>query len=163
MFRISGDSNVRAWQAEITKAEGTLIFNSTASGALHEIESLSLSIPAESILSDSNVLNGTMHNSLRSEEYPQILFSLTEVHSAEPDGDAFLIEAAGFVHAAGARYPVTMSVRAYLSESEIRFRGSQILLMSYFNIDPPTAMMGMFRADDEVEILFDLLFTATQP
>jgi len=92
-FQITGDSNVRAWQAEITEAEGLLILNGSASEALHDIQSLSLSIHTESILSDSNVLNGTMHNSLRSEEYPRILFSLTEVLSAEPDGDAFLIGA----------------------------------------------------------------------
>lgn len=159
-FKITGGSNVRAWQADIRSASGQLNLHTIDSQNWNQIETLTLIIPVEQILSESNVLNGTMHKSLRSEQFPEITFSLVELLSAEPEGDALLIRASGVVNAAGVDHPVTMSVMAQQTESGVRFRGSQSLLMSYFDIEPPTAMMGMFRADDEIDILFDLSFSA---
>lgn len=160
-FRITGDSNVRAWQADIRSASGQLSLLTSDSESWNQIETLTLTIPVDQILSESNVLNGTMHNSLRIEQFPEITFSLSELLSAEPEGDGLSIRASGVVNAAGVDHPVTMSVMAQQSESGIRFTGSHSLLMSYFDIEPPTAMMGMFRADNEIEILFDLYFTAS--
>ena len=162
-FRITGDSNVRAWQAEIQSASGLLTMSSDESGSINRIETLSLSIQVDQILSESNVLNGTMHNSLKSSEYPQITFTLQEFISAEPDADGLRIQATGVVHAAGVSHPVTMNVRASAHDGTIRFEGTHSLLMSDFDIEPPTAMMGMFRAADEIEILFDLIFGSALP
>lgn len=162
-FRITGDSNVRAWQAEIQSASGVLTLSSDELGSVNRIEALSLSIQVDQILSESNVLNGTMHNSLKSSEHPQITFTLQELISAEPEGDGLRIQATGVVHAAGVNHPVTMNVRAQEDDGTIRFEGSHSLLMSDFDIEPPTAMMGMFRAADEIEILFDLIFESAQP
>lgn len=164
-FKIDGDSNVRSWDADITEAEGSIIFSAMEDFSLGSLSSesflsMNLSIPVSGIESDSGRLTSNMHGYLKSDDHPVITFNLTEVTAVELDGNNATITANGVINAAGVDQNVTMTVDAVVNENgSVTFSGSQDLLMTSFNIDPPTAVMGTIRARDEIVILYTVTFS----
>lgn len=164
-FKIDGDSNVRSWGADITEANGTLKLNGIEDFSLDALnsetfQSLNITIPVSGIESDSGRLTSNLQGYLKGDDFPEITFNLTEVTSIEHNGDKAIINANGIVNAAGVDSPVSMSVEAGVNPNNtVTFTGSQSLLMTSFNIDPPTAVMGTIRSRDEVEIIFQVSFS----
>ena len=164
-FKIDGDSNVRTWDADVTQANGTLelsgIENLTLDALTPEtFNSLNITIPVSGIKSDSGRLTNNLQGYLKGDDFPEITFNLTDVTSIERDGEKAVITANGVVNAAGVDNQITMQVEATLNSSNgITFSGNQALLMTSFNIDPPTAVMGTIRSRDEMEILFQVSFS----
>lgn len=164
-FKIDGDSNVRTWGADVTQANGTLELSEIENFSLNSLtpetfKSLNITIPVSGIESDSGRLTRNLQGYLKGDDFPEITFNLTEITSIEQDGDKAIITANGIVNAAGVDSEVTMNVEAILnSNNGITFSGNQELLMTSFNIDPPTAVMGTVRSRDEIEIIFQVSFS----
>lgn len=164
-FKIDGDSNVKSWDADVTEATAILtlsdIENITLEALTPEtIQSLVITIPVSGIQSDSGRLTSNMHEYLKMDDHPQITYQLTDVTSVEYDGEIALITADGVINVAGVELPVTMNVEAAVSaDGVISFSGSQDLLMTSFDIDPPTAVLGTIRAHDEITILHQVSFS----
>ncbi len=164
-FKIDGDSNVRTWGADVTQANGTLELSGIENLSLDALtpetfNSLNITIPVSGIQSDSGRLTNNLQGYLKGDDFPEITFNLTDVTSIERDGEKAIITANGVVNAAGVDNQVTMKVEATLnSNSGITFSGNQALLMTSFNIDPPTAVMGTIRSRDEIEIIFQVSFS----
>lgn len=163
-FRIDGDSNVRSWYGDITDANATLVLSGVENFSIDELtpdvfSSLEINIAVKGIESDSNRLTSNLHNYLKGDDHPTITFKLNEITDVETSGNEATITADGVINAAGKDHNVSMSVLATVnSDGSIRFTGKQDLLMTSFDIDPPTAVMGTIRARDEIEILFDVTF-----
>ena len=164
-FKIDGDSNVRSWDADITEAEGTIIFSAIEDFTLGSLnselfKSMNLTIPVSGIESDSGRLTSNMHGYLKRDDHPTITFNLTEVTSIELDGDKATITANGVINAAGVDQDITMIVDTVVNENgSVTFSGTQNLLMTDFNIDPPTAVMGTIRSRDEIVIYYSVTFS----
>ena len=164
-FKIDGDSNVKKWEADITEAEGTIIFTSIEDFSLGSFssevfKSMTISIPVSGIESDSGGLTKNMHKYLKDKDHPVITFNLTEITAVELNANKATITANGVVNAAGVEQCVTMSVDALVNENgSVTFSGTQDLLMTSFNIDPPTAVFGTIRARDEIVILYSVTFS----
>ena len=164
-FKIDGDSNVRSWDADVTQANGTLELSGIENFSLDAFttdtfHSLNITIPVSGIESDSGRLTSNLQSYLKGDDFPEITFNLTEVTSIEMDGDKAVITANGIVNAAGVDNEVSMSVEAVVNpDNTVTFSGSQQLLMTSFNIDPPTAVMGTIRSRDEMEIIFQVSFS----
>lgn len=163
-FRIDGDSNVRTWYGDITDANATLVLSGIENLTLSELtpdafSSLNINIAVSGIESDSGRLTRNLQSYLKGDDYPTITFKLNEITAIEVSGNSADITANGIVNAAGKDHSITMNVEAIVnSDGSIRFSGKQDLLMTSFDIDPPTAVMGTVRARDEIEILFDVTF-----
>lgn len=164
-FKIDGDSNVRTWDADVTQADGSIVLVGVESFTLdaftpETFQSMNLTIPVNGIESDSGRLTSNLQGYLKEDDFPEITFNLTEVTSVEIDGDKAIISATGVVNAAGVDQEVSMSVEAVVNaDNTVTFSGSQELLMTSFNIDPPTAVLGTIRAADEMDILFRVSFS----
>lgn len=164
-FKIDGDSNVRSWDADIKEAEGTIVFSSIEDFSLGSLstelfKSMNITIPVSGIESDSGRLTSNMHGYLKRSDHPEITFNLTEITSVELDGYNAKITANGVINAAGVDQNVTMIVDAAVNENgSITFSGTQNLLMTSFNIDPPTAVMGTIRSRDEIDIIYSVTFS----
>jgi hypothetical protein len=164
-FKIDGDSNVKKWEADITEAEGTIIFTSIEDFSLGSFssevfKSMTISIPVSGIESDSGGLTKNMHKYLKDKDHPVITFNLTEITAVELNANKATITANGVVNAAGVDQCVTMSVDALVNENgSVTFSGTQDQLMTSFNIDPPTAVFGTIRARDEIVILYSVTFS----
>ena len=163
-FVIDGDSNVRDWDADVSVSEGTLVLENIEEFTLENLtpevfKSLKMTMPVRQIDSDSRRLNNNLHDYLLKDDHPNITFELVEITGIEVDGNSAVITANGVINAAGVDFTTTMNVNATLNgDSSITFSGAQDLLMTSFNIDPPTAAFGTIRAADEMVIRYNVTF-----
>lgn len=165
-FKIAGDSNLRTWDADITDIEAELVLTGTDELSLENltaenIESINIAIAVAGIDTDTARLTTNLRNYLKGSDFPHITFSLNDVHSIDYQTDKAVITADGTITAAGVEKAVTLSVDSYVNANgSIRFKGVKDMLMTDFEIDPPTALLGTVRADNEIQILFDVTFAA---
>ncbi len=164
-FKIDGDANVRSWDAEITEADAQLVLTGVENLSLDALTensfgSLEISIPVEGIESDSRRLTRNLQGYLKGDDFPTITFSLQQINSVSHENGKAQISADGLINAAGVENTVSMNVEAELNDDgSITFSGVQDLLMTDFDIDPPTAIMGTVRSDDEIQIIYQVKFT----
>lgn len=164
-MRIDGEANVRSWGADVEEVRGTLVLTELEERSIENLtpdlfKQMTLTIPVESLESGSGGLNKNMRKYLKEKDHPNITFRLDEVTNieAQEDGTA-LITANGVINAAGKDHNVTMNVTASInSDGSINFTGEQELLMTSFDIEPPTAVFGTVRARDEMLISFNVNF-----
>jgi polyisoprenoid-binding protein YceI len=163
-FTISGDSNLRTWEGDVTDIEATLVLTAeegltVESLTTESIESIDIRIAVAGIETDTGRLTTNLRNYLKGDDFPYITFSLNQIHEIDLQNEKAVITADGTITAAGVERAVTMTVDTFVnSDGSIRFTGTKDMLMTDFEIDPPTAMFGTIRADDEILITFDVLF-----
>jgi polyisoprenoid-binding protein YceI len=163
-FKIDGDSNVRSWDADITEADASLVLTGVDNLSIENLteesfKSFKISIPVEGIESDSRRLTRNLQGYLREDDFPVITFELQQINSITYENGSAQISADGIINAAGVENSVSMDVEATVNgNGSITFSGVQRLLMTDFDIDPPTAVMGTVRADDEIDIIYQVTF-----
>ncbi len=163
-MKIDGEANVKSWDADVNEVDGTLVFAEVEEMTLENLspdlfKEMALTIPVESIESGSGGMTKNIHKYLKEKNHPTITFSLTEVTNIEIQDGSALITANGVINAAGKDHSVTMEVTATMNEDgSINFQGEQDLLMTSFDIDPPTAVFGTVRAKDEMVISYNINF-----
>jgi len=163
-MKIDGTANVRDWDADVKTIDATFVlsefdFSDLESLTPDHFKTMELTIPVEDIESDSGRLTRNLQGYLKRDEHPTITFNMSDVESVTVEDNEATIIAKGIMNAAGVDYETTMNVTATLNDGTITFSGSQDLLMTDFNIDPPTAVMGTIRARDEISIIYTLTFS----
>jgi hypothetical protein len=166
-MKIDGDSNLRSWDADVTEVAATLTLQNVEEMTLESLtpesfKSLEMTVPVEGIESDSRGLTKNIHKYLKGDDYPQITFALNTITDIVLENGTAVITAEGVINAAGKDNPVTMTVTASMNpDGSINFSGEQELLMTSFDIDPPTAILGTVRANDEFTVIYDVNFNGS--
>ena len=161
---IDGDSNVRSWDADVKSVSAELVLTNIEDITLENLtaesfKSMTITMPVESIDSGSRSLTRNIKNYLKEDDHPNITFTLNRVTDIQIENDSAIITAEGVINAAGKDHTVTMNVNASMNpDGSINFNGEQELLMTSFDIDPPTAVMGTVRARDEFKVIYNVNF-----
>ena len=93
------------------------------------------------------------------EKNPTITFTLTE---KTINATKHSLVANGNLTMAGVTKPVELHlIYKVLPGGELQISGSHALVMSDFNMVPPTAMMGTIKVGDEVVVDFEITLTNT--
>lgn len=152
---IAGTSSIHDWESAVEEVqiEGAFVF---AENKLTDIEGLTVSVPVKSIISGrGSIMDNKTWKALKSEEYPNILFTLNKVASVEPADDGLLLKLEGVVTIAGVEKTIEMEVAGQaLADGQMAFEGAQPIKMTDFGIDPPTALFGTLITGDDVTVKF---------
>jgi hypothetical protein len=173
---ITGLANIGRWecsssqiQATIAPGPGLIAFAiGGRSTSLSETELASpvarIAVPVKSLRCGKPGMRADLLRALRHESAPTIAFQLASIESiqrlpAEQGWPAYAVIARGELSLAGQRQPLRITARV-TQESAFRFRvvATQNLRMSDYAITPPSALLGLIRAEDTVDITFDLGF-----
>ena len=97
---------------------------------------------------------------LKSKDHPRIFYEL-DTTPIEPSADlgkeVFQINASGRLIIAGSERQIEVLLTATrASESAFDLTGTQEILMTDFGVEPPTALFGLVKANDQIIIHFDL-------
>ena len=110
-------------------------------------------------------MTSDLQKALKKDQHPSVSFTIDagfarQAEESEP-GDYYL-RVAGTMTIAGVTRPVAVELSA-VREGFISFRVSGIhpMVMSDFGIDPPTALLGIIRTQDEIAVHFDVLISPT--
>lgn len=164
---IEGSSNVNEFecQAEEYGGEATIPQEedplANIAPADNQILSIKVDIQVDSIECGKRKMNQDLQKALQVEKYPQIsfLYQSAELLS-EPDNpdDGFQLEVQGLLTIAGTTKEIKFTTEAYyINSGSVRARGGTTINMTDFGVEPPTALMGLIRANEELTVNFDLI------
>ncbi len=104
-------------------------------------------------------MNRDLKEALRSEDFPSISFDYKETLSMTFDDtqDQYLLTIAGYLTVAGHKKEIEFPMEAIaLEDGTLRASGQTELRMSDYNVEPPTALLGLVKVDDRLTVHFEL-------
>lgn len=139
------------WTMTSKQATSQAQFEMDAAGQLSKVNSIMVTIPAESLKSGKGAMDKNAYNALKTDKNKDIRFQLT---SATVNGGN--IVAQGTLTIAGSSKPTELTVTAKPDANGIRFQSSKKIKMTEFNVEPPSFMFGSVKTGDEITITFDI-------
>lgn len=129
----------------------------------NELLSVKVEIEVDSIDCGKRKMNSDLREALKADSFPEITFLFEEAELlSEPQSidDAFEVQVYGQLTVAGNTREISFTSEAYYqSRQRVRATGQTTIKMTDFGVEPPTALMGLIRADDELTVNFDLIAT----
>ena len=162
---IDGNSNLHPYTASTTAVRLTRVQvahdvagpqfwdNLLKPGALEAFE---ISVLAMKLSSPKEGLDKNMHKALRTQEHPEITFTLVRL---EPGAAPGAFRGVGILRVAGVEKEVVVDLAAKALNGAMSVTGEVQLLMPDFGIAPPKAMLGMLKTDPKVKVTFEVLLT----
>lgn len=142
---IDGSSTIHDWTVTANKMSGTL------SALENTPKAITFEVSVADIISERGVtMDNKMHDALKKEEHPKVLFALNELK-----GTSVLL---GTLSIAGVEKQVEVETTIIPSDKGVRFKGEQKIILQDYGMEPPTAMFGQIIVGDVVTVKFDLLF-----
>ena len=161
-FWIDGTSTVSSFTCAASDVVG---FGSVEETTAREAElEAEVVIPVRAFDCGVRQMNSDLYEALKGRAYPAVRFALNraEVLASEPGADWTPVRVWGTITLAGEQRPVTVTARGQrLPNGRVRIQGRHALRMTDFNIEPPTGLLGLVRAHDDIVVRFDLVASAT--
>lgn len=157
---IKGTSNVTAFtchcQQSFDPQSYSLTFRQKENKAV--FQNTQLKLETQKLDCGNRGMNRDMHQTLKAQTYPHITIRLREVHLRTAGASALgtlttLLELTVAGKSKNLRIPIAAQE---LTDGVYRFTGALSINMSDFGITPPTALMGLVKVDDQINIHLDL-------
>jgi hypothetical protein len=154
-FWIDGTSTVNSFTCAASEVAGF--------GAVEELNA-EVVIPVRAFDCGVRQMNRDMYEALKGQAYPAVRFAIdsAEVLPAPPYAEWTPVKAWGTITLAGEQRPVAVTAQGQrLDDGRVRIQGQHALRMTDFDIKPPTGLLGLVRAHDDIVVRFDLIASAT--
>lgn len=158
-MKINGTSTLHDWTAPVGKMKATANLT-VENGVLSAVNSMLVQVDVMSIKTEKGEdMEEKIYEALKAEEgHKTITFKLTSIKGIAKSGAGYKIEALGDMTIAGHRKNnVPMTVMATVAANgDVIFSGSQKITMTSYDMERPSAMLGMIKAGDDVTIVYTL-------
>jgi hypothetical protein len=154
-LKINGTSNITDFECIYDEEieNDTLTHYVDVEEAFVEVGGDDLRLEIDSFDCGKNGINRDFRKALRSDEYPNIDIRLVKVIRTEGEP----VEADVAISLAGATNQYTVALQDVSVDGEAAIiGGTQIINMTDFGIAPPTALFGLIKVDNTLEINFTL-------
>ena len=165
--RIQGTSTVNTFEcvAGLVLGSGQISINESNSNAIPWKTKVkgNLKTPVASFDCGKWRMTSELQQAMKAGEYPLIIFTIEEASILPvPEDDRFNIQVDGTLSIAGVNRAVSFNGSSKLmGNNSYRLNGKQTLLMTDYKIDPPSAILGLIKANDKIMINFEILVQAT--
>lgn len=158
---IDGTSTLHDWTMEGNKIIDHIEYTSTPHSiddfkavSTDNIKTFKVEIPIGSLDSDSSTMTSIAREALKEEDHPHITFTLDSIapSAEEQEADKVSYDANGKLSIAGVTKDCPLKVSVNLDNEELHVSTSKKLKMSDFGIEKPTAMLGMIKTGDDIEV-----------
>lgn len=167
-LRIDGTSSVNAFTcvAETVDGHGRLAATPARLASIDDVDSIDrrepqaqLNVPVHALDCGKERMNEDLYEAIGANEHPMIRYRLDEADLLERVGeDTYRLHTRGRLSLAGEERSIEMTVVGKrIGDGKYVVQGSKSLLMSDFGIDPPSALLGLIKAHDRIEVHFDLV------
>lgn len=155
-LEVNGTSTIHDWTIVAETQSGKLSFNNSEEMLLTALE---LNIEAQSLKSGKSGMDKNTYKALKAKEYDFVKFNLIQVNSVEQkDEQTYVLTCLGNLEVAGVTQKINLELLLQLTDTSIEIEGKKDLLMTDFNIDPPTAVFGTIKTGNELLIKFKTIF-----
>jgi polyisoprenoid-binding protein YceI len=153
---VDGTSNREDWTVDATELRGYVVLE--PAGASWAIREGRFTVTARRMISKHGVImDRLMHGALRANAHPDIVYELASAGSVPNGAGTVGLATTGRVTIAGVTKDIEQEVQVErMGDGRLRFTGSSPVLMSDFDMKPPTAMFGALRTGNRVVVNFEL-------
>lgn len=148
---VTGTSTLHDWECYVKEFKGVLSLT-IENGEIISVENFNFQFNVKSLESGKGLMNKKTYDALKEEKNPVIAFTYKEVKLLGGNKASFI----GLMKMAGVERKVVMPVQIQVENGSLKLTGEQAFLLSYFEIEPPTALMGTIKTGDEVVIHYDI-------
>lgn len=157
---LNGTSSLHDWEmvASSVKGKANFYFNTENQIDLESIDSLLFSLKVKDLKADNKKLTKNAHKSLKSGDYKDIQYLLfTDTLSVDENG--YLVKTHGNLTIADITNEIAMDVYCTVNDdSTITCKGTKILNMTNFGIEPPSFLFGAMKTGEQINIDFEVIF-----
>lgn len=125
-----------------------------------DVPAVQAKVPVRALDCGKRRQNEDLYEAMKAQEHPAIHYEIVKAEVvAPPDSshDHYVVEAIGKLTIAGATRTVRLALQGRRLESgRIHARGSLPMQMTTFDVEPPTAMLGLIRVRDDITVHFDI-------
>lgn len=161
---LEGSSNVRDWTCKATAMEA-LIAIDAATADSHDVLAVARSlrgvdviVPVRMLKCGDRHMEANLYEALKAPKPPATSYIIADFEIAPSlNGDDLTIQANGTMSVAGAKRPVSITIKTEtLPDGTRRARGTVPIRMTDFGIVPPRPWFGVLRTADKVLIQFEI-------
>jgi polyisoprenoid-binding protein YceI len=153
---VSGTSSLHDWDVISNNFNGKIQLKDFTTG---EIESLNVTITAETLKSGKNAMDKKTYKALQTDEFKTIGFKMVEVKAIKKINESsFEIKLIGAMTISGVTKKVPIDFLLSKVNDTVNVTGTYAMKMTDFNIEPPTALFGTINTGDEISINFNANF-----
>lgn len=135
---------------------------------LHE-EGIQLTVvaPIQSLDCGNRRLEQDLSEAVDASQYPLVEVEIGRIvgidHRNNPGSPVLILRVEGEIKLAGTSHPVELDVSVdFTEQEELRFRAGKELLMTDFDVTPPTALLGLVRANNRFRVDYELTLPEPQ-
>jgi polyisoprenoid-binding protein YceI len=121
-------------------------------GEVKDLKSLSFSIPVRSLKSGTSGLDQDAYEALQASQHPNIRFNMDDAPVSASGQNTFQVKGSGTLTIAGVSRQINIEADCEKSGGIISCNGSKRLKMKDFGIEPPSALLGLLNADEQVTV-----------
>jgi polyisoprenoid-binding protein YceI len=168
-LELDGDSSLHRYSAKARHIEvGVELDEARAAAATppldlerlireHFVKSFALVVPVDQLSSGEKALDENMRKALKGARYKDIRFRMDsyDVRMPSPTAAAFGITLHGRLSLAGVERRIDVAATCVQVGEGLRLSGSKELLMTDYQIKPPTLMFGAIKTADLITIRFN--------
>lgn len=157
---LAGSTPVKDWKMTAHGLHGEAQMQVSKDNQLLSIEGLAFSLPVHNLKGEGGSMDEHAYRSLKADQYKEITFSLIS-STVEPLGPgSYSVKTLGNLSVAGVTRPVTLSMRAQVQrDGSLLFTGAEHLKMSDYNVERPSVLFGIIKADDAMTLTYNLIFS----
>lgn len=162
---IEGSAGVVDFKCEAQKLSGTGDIQNTENPRQNVQDEgnvrIIVSLPVKTLNCGKKAMNRDMYNALKSDSYPTISYVLLEAKMTGEESagaDEWMnIRTRGVMEIAGVADTTEVDVQGLLlDDNRFRVKGRKQIHMDTYNITPPSALLGLIRADKDLVVNFDV-------
>lgn len=155
-MKISGGSTLHDWDMISNQAQGEGQFV-MKDNKLQGIKSLEVSMDPETLKSGKSGMDNNAYKALNTKKHKNVSFKLNEITGS---GSAY--QAKGDFTIAGVTKTMAFPVKVTQSGEQLNFEGSFDTKLTHFSVEPPTALLGTVKTEDNITIAFKGVFQPTK-
>jgi polyisoprenoid-binding protein YceI len=154
-LKVSGGSTLHDWDmtSNTAKGEGMFVLEGNQ---LKSIQNLTVTLEAETLKSGTKGLDNNAYKALDTKKNKDVKFTLKEV-----TGSGSNFQAKGDFTIAGVTKAASFPVKVTQAGNKFTFEGSYDTKLTQFSVEPPTALLGTVKTNDEIKISFKTIFQPT--
>lgn len=158
VITITGTSTLHDWTMNSDQANLQATIETDGNGTPTKLASLSVNIPAESLKSGKSAMDKNAYTALKTDKNKQIIYQLT---SSIINGKT--ISNSGNLTIAGTSKQTSVEATfEVLGDGSLKFKGSKKIVMSEYNVEPPSFMFGSVKTGDEITLTFEIILAPTK-
>ena len=155
---IRGTSTLHDWQMRSETIESRVVFRGDNGQQPESFEFVEFELRKTTLEADQSRLRNMALDEMEADEHPHITFRSLQAGSLVANGDSYTVTTTGELTIAGVTRNVSVEAECNSKGELLVCSGSEQLLMTDFDMDPPRLFLGTLRTDDQVTVEFNIIY-----